>query len=112
MRTLGVRPTGLPSIFARTSHNHQKSVSFEYSHLSTDLPEHCPLSEHRKDSSYQLVCRSEDGFFVWLPLAPLLHKVSPESGVMLNNTSRHQPDHPPEMPVAPLRYPAGPFELA
>ncbi len=89
-----------------------KSLTLPSSHLCTDLLEHCPLSEHRKDNAYKLMCRRKDRLLEWLPLAPLLHKVGPECGVMLYNAGRHQPDYTPEMPVASLRYSAAPFELA
>ena len=77
-------------------------VGVTFSHLCTDLLEHCPLSEHRKDNAYQLVRCCEKSFFERLSLAPLLHIVGSEGGVMLDNAGRHQPDHPPEVPVAPL----------
>jgi hypothetical protein len=47
-----------------------------------------------------------------LPLASFPSEVGPEAGVMLDDKGGHRPDYPREMPVAPLRYPAGPFELA
>jgi hypothetical protein len=87
-------------------------IVVRYSQLSTDLPEHCSLCEHCKDHAYQLVRRREYGFVERLPLAPFLSEVGPEGSVMLDNAGRHHPDYSPEMPVAPLRYPAGPFELA
>jgi hypothetical protein len=40
------------------------------------------------------------------------HEVGSERGVMLDNAVRHQPDYPPEMPVAPLLYSAGPLKFA
>ena len=83
-----------------------------YSHLSTDLLEHCSLSEHRKDHAYQFMRRCKDSFVERLPRCAFLHEVGPESGIMLDNAGRHQPDHPSKVPVAPLRYPTGPFELA
>ena len=83
-----------------------------FSHLCTDLPEHRCLSEHRKDNTYKLMRCRKDRLFERLSLALLLHKVGPEGGVMLDNAGRHQPDHPPEVSLAPLRYPVAAFELA
>ena len=84
----------------------------DFSHLSTDLPKHCSLCEHGKDHAYQLVRRCEYRFVEWLPLAPLLSEVGPEGSVMLDNAGGHHPDYSSKMPIASLRYPAGPFELA
>ncbi len=83
-----------------------------FSHLSTNLPKHCSLGEHCKDHAYQLVCCCEYRFVERLPLTSLLSEVGPEGSVMLNNAGRHHPDYSSEVPVASLRYPAGPFELA
>ena len=83
-----------------------------YSHLCTDLLEHCSLSEHRKDHAYQFMRRCKDGLVERLALSPLLHEVCPEGGAMLDNAGSHHPDYPPEVPVAPLRYSATAFELA
>ena len=58
------------------------------------------------------MCRSKDCLFKRLPLTSLLHIVGFEGGVMLDNAGRHQPDHPSEMPVPPLRYPAFSLEFA
>jgi len=56
--------------------------------------------------------RCKDRLLERLPLAPFLHEVASEGGVMLDDAGRHQPDHSPEVSVAPLRYPAAAFELA
>ena len=74
----------------------------DFSHLCTDLLEHCLLSEHCKDNAYEFVRCCEDRFLERLALASLLQIVGSEGGVMLDNAGCHQPDHSPEVPVASL----------
>ena len=38
----------------------KNETTVDFSHLCTDLPEHCPLSEHCKDEAYEFMRRCED----------------------------------------------------